>query len=98
MQVREFAFHSSELPALTELKNSKRKKHVLYSWQPMFSGVFHLHDFIRRTGIHKPTAMGLLLQLTAAEVLRELRPGSSRRAAVLCFPESLNIAEGRRIV
>ena len=60
--------------------------------------IFETTDFIKRTGIHKPTAMGLLRQLKAADVLRELRPGSGRRAAVLCFPELLNIAEGRRIL
>ena len=60
--------------------------------------IFETSDFIRRTNIHKPTAMGLLRQLKASGVLRELRPGSGRRAAVLCFPELLNIAEGRQIV
>lgn len=60
--------------------------------------IFETTDFIRRTGIHKPTAMGLLRQLKTADILCELRPGSGRRAAVLCFPELLNIAEGRRIV
>ena len=60
--------------------------------------IFETTDFIRRIGFHKPTAMGLLRQLKTADVLRELRPGSGRRTAVLCFPELLNIAEGRRIV
>jgi Fic family protein len=60
--------------------------------------IFETTDFIKRTRIHKPTAMGLLRQLKTAAVLRELRPGSGRRAAVLCFPELLNIAEGRKIM
>ena len=55
-------------------------------------------DFMKRTNIHKPTAMGLLRQLKGAGILKELRQGSGRRAAVLCFPELLNIAEGRIIV
>lgn len=48
--------------------------------------------------IHKPTAMGLLRQLKSENILKELRPGSGRRAAVLCFPELLNITEGRKII
>ncbi|MEO5329058.1 MAG: Fic family protein [Magnetococcus sp. THC-1_WYH] len=59
---------------------------------------FATTDFIERTQIHKPTAMGLIRQLKAGNILRELRPGSGRRAAVLCFPELLNIVEGRHIV
>lgn len=60
--------------------------------------IFETTDFINRTGIQKPTAMGLLRQLKAANVLHELRPGSGRRAAVLCFPELLNIVEGRKVL
>ncbi|MCC5846390.1 MAG: Fic family protein [Verrucomicrobia bacterium] len=60
--------------------------------------IFETTDFVRRTGIQKPTAMGLLRQLKAAGILRELRAGSGRRAAVLGFPELLNIAEGRKIL
>lgn len=60
--------------------------------------IFETTDFTKRTGILKPTAMGLLRQLKAANVLYELRPGRGRRAAVLCFPELLNIAEGKKIL
>ena len=60
--------------------------------------IFGTTDFVQRTGIHKPTAMGLLRQLKHADILKELRPGSGRRAAVLCFPKLLNIAEGKKIL
>ena len=60
--------------------------------------IFESTDFIKRTGIHKPTAMGLLRQLKAKEILKDLRPGGGRRAAILYFPELLNIAEGRRVL
>ncbi|MDP2505973.1 Fic family protein [Oceanobacter sp. 3_MG-2023] len=60
--------------------------------------IFETTDLVARTGIHKPTAMSLLRQLKSANILQELRPGSGRRAAVLCFPELLNIAEGRKIL
>lgn len=60
--------------------------------------IFETTDFVKRTGIHKPTAMGLLRQLKSTAILKELRTGSGRRAAVLCFPELLNIAEGKEIL
>jgi len=60
--------------------------------------IFGTTDFVKRTNIHKPTAMGLLRQLKTHDILKELRPGSGRRAAILCFPELLNIAEGKHII
>jgi len=60
--------------------------------------IFETTDLVKRTGIHKPTAMGLLRQLKGKNILKELRPGSGRRAAILCFPELLNIAEGKKIL
>lgn len=60
--------------------------------------IFSTTDLIARTQIHKPTAMSLIRQLKTAEILQELKAGSGRRAAVLCFPRLLNIAEGRRIL
>ena len=59
--------------------------------------IFQTTDFITRSGIHKPTAMSLLRQLKNVRVLVELRPGSGRRAAVLCFPRLLNITEGKNL-
>lgn len=60
--------------------------------------IFSTTDLIARTQIHKATAMSLIRQLKTAEILLELKAGSGRRAAVLCFPRLLNIAEGRRIL
>lgn len=60
--------------------------------------IFSTTDLIARTQIHKPTAMSLVRQLKAADILQELRAGAGRRASVLCFPRLLNIAEGRRIL
>jgi Fic family protein len=82
--------------AIYEATHSQYTVHVL---DAIFDRpIFATTDFIERTQIHKPTAMGLIRQLKAGNILKELRPGSGRRAAVLCFPELLNIAEGRRIV
>ncbi|HBM17273.1 MAG TPA: cell filamentation protein Fic [Lentisphaeria bacterium] len=60
--------------------------------------IFETMDFVRRTGIHKPTAMGLLRSLKHENILKELRPGSGRRAAILSFPKLINIAEGRQVL
>ncbi|WP_319549511.1 Fic/DOC family N-terminal domain-containing protein [Desulfogranum marinum] len=60
--------------------------------------IFKTTDFVQRTGIHKPTAMGLLRQLKQENILKELRTGSGRRAAVVSFPALVNIAEGKKVL
>ncbi|MFM2043679.1 MAG: hypothetical protein RLY86_2255 [Pseudomonadota bacterium] len=56
--------------------------------------IFKASDFRDAAGIPGPTATRILRICRDNGLLRELRPGSGRRAAVLCFPELLNIAEG----
>ena len=60
--------------------------------------IFETTDFVRRSKINKKTAMDLLKKLRDANILAVFRENSGRRAAVLCFPELLNIAEGRTIL
>lgn len=60
--------------------------------------IFSTAGFVKQTGIHKPTAMGLLRKLKESEILIEIRQGRGRQAAVLGFPRLLNIAEGRKIL
>ena len=60
--------------------------------------IFKTTDFVTETGIHKPTAMGLLRQLKQQGILSELKEGRGSRAAVLCFPQLINIAEGKEVV
>lgn len=60
--------------------------------------IFETTDFVTRSNINKKTAMALLKQLREAHILVVLREGVGRRASVLCFPELLNIAEGRKIL
>lgn len=59
---------------------------------------FKTSDFIEETKIQKATAMTLLRQLKEAEILKEIRPNSGRRPAVLCFPDLLNVAEGKLVL
>jgi Fic family protein len=49
-------------------------------------------------GIHSKTTPGLLRQLKAAGILREIKPGSGNQAATLCFPRLINVAEGRDVL
>ena len=60
--------------------------------------IFKTTDFVKETGIHKPTAMGLLRSLKKAGILSEMNEASGRRAAVLCFPRLINIAEGKKVI
>ena len=57
--------------------------------------IFRASDFREAAGIPAPTATRILRVCRDNGLLRELRAGSGRRAAVLCFPELLNLAEGR---
>ena len=59
--------------------------------------LFRSTDFITSSSIPDPTARRLLTQVKKANLIRELRPGVGRRAAVLCFPDLLNIAEGEDV-
>ena len=56
--------------------------------------IFRSSDFRDAADIPAPTATRILRVCRDNGILRELRPGSGRRAAVMCFPELLNIAEG----
>lgn len=58
--------------------------------------IFRTSDFVATAGIPRPTANRILRVVRDEMLLREIRPASGRRAAVLAFPELLNIAEGRR--
>ncbi|MGR3761085.1 Fic family protein [Roseobacteraceae bacterium NS-SX3] len=59
--------------------------------------IFAASDFVAHVDIPKPTANRILREVRDGEnpLLTVLRPASGRRAAVLAFPELLNICEGR---
>ncbi len=59
--------------------------------------VFSSSDFVQRAGIPEPTARRVLRGLTANNILKTLRRGRGRRAAILLFPDVLNIAEGQEV-
>jgi Fic family protein len=57
--------------------------------------IFRASDFVATGEIPRPTANRILRVVREQGLLKEIRPASGRRAAVLAFPELLNIAEGR---
>lgn len=57
--------------------------------------IFRSSDFVASSGIPAPTARRFLVVLRDAGVLKQLAVARGRRAATLCFPALLNIAEGR---
>ncbi len=56
--------------------------------------IFSASDFVAQANIPIPTAKRILRLVRDNGLLRELRPSSGRRPAVLVFPELLNICEG----
>lgn len=54
-----------------------------------------ISDFVATSSIPEPTAKRILPALREAGILRVLVEASGRRAATLCFPALLNIAEGQ---
>lgn len=60
--------------------------------------IFSSQDFVTDAMVPAPTARRLLGVLKREGILRELEPARGRRAAVLAFPELLNIAEGREVL
>ena len=59
--------------------------------------VFRTTDFMAAAHIPKPTAMRILRVLRKGGVLRVLSPASGRRAAMLMYPDLLNVTEGEEI-
>ena len=85
---------------IQEITHSQYSVHLLDALfsKPIFSTTDLANQLHQEHNIHKQTTLGLLRQLRGANVLIELRPGSGRRAAILCFPELLNAAEGRNVL
>ncbi len=82
-----------------EITHSQYSVHLLDELfsRPIFKTTDLVSRFKRELDIHEKTTPGLLRQLKEAGVLMELQPGKGRRAAVLCFPELINLAEGRAV-
>ena len=81
---------------LPELTRSQYANHAL-DW--IFARpIFRSSDFVATAQIPEPTARRFLSVLQQADILKAISAGRGRRAAVLAFPELLNIAEGREVL
>jgi len=58
--------------------------------------IFQSTDFIRRSKIPKESAIRIINALKKAALVRDVRPGRGRRAAIMIFPELITITERGR--
>lgn len=80
-----------------EVADSTHSQYAIHALDWIFERpIFKSSDFIASAGIPEPTAKRIVPTLREAGVLRELVKASGRRPATFCFPELLNIAEGRQ--
>ncbi|MBN1243330.1 MAG: Fic family protein [Spirochaetales bacterium] len=86
--------------AIQAATHSQYTMHVLDAIfnKPVFRSSDLSRQMLREFGIHEKTTPGLLRQMRDAGILRELKPGSGRTPATLCFPRLLNLAEGREVL
>jgi Fic family protein len=59
--------------------------------------IFSITDLAASAGVPKATAKRIVALARDGGLLRELRSGHGRRAAILAFPELLNIVEGHQV-
>ena len=99
--------NEAKAKAILELYQAKKdwiaeKTHSQYAVRALdwFFGqpIFKTSDFVASAGIPKPTANRIVRVVRDEGLLVDLRPGRGRRAAVVAFPELLNIAEGRPVL
>lgn len=86
--------------AIQETTHSQYSVHLL---DAIFDKpIFRTSDLVNRLnaeyGIHEKTTPSLLRQLKEVGILREIQAGSGRRAATLCFPRLINLAEGKDVL
>lgn len=84
-----------KIAELTHSQYASRIVDFLFS-RPIFTST----QFIRELEIPPPTAQRFLSLLLRrdTDVLRTIRKGAGRRAAILAFPKLLNIAEGKPVL
>lgn len=76
-----------------------RSQHAVRVLDTLFDRpIFAASEFVKRSGIPRPSALLFLRTLREAGILRVLREGSGRRSTLFVFPELLNRAEGRPVL
>lgn len=81
-----------------EVVDLTRSQYAIHALDWIFERpIFRSSDFVASAGIPEPTAKRIVPALRESGILRILVEASGRRAATLCFPALLNIAEGREV-
>ncbi len=85
------------------IQASTRSQYTVHLLDAIFSKpIFRTTDLAEQLnaefGIHEKTMPKLIRQLRAAGILQELKPASGNRPATLCFPQLVNLAEGRQVL
>lgn len=79
-----------------EIPKALRSQYLVQAIDALFDRpIFLNNDFIKRSRIPKESALRILRVLKEKGFVRDLRPGSGRRAAILVFPQLLTITERR---
>ncbi len=86
--------------AIHEATHSQYTVHILDAIfsKPIFRSSDLAQQLNREFGVHEKTTPGLLRQLKEAGILRELQARAGSRAATLCFPKLINLAEGQQVL
>ena len=80
-----------------KIHNATHSQYIIQILDALFfRPIFKATDFTARTGIAKATSLRYLKQLKDSGILRELSVGSGSKGTVFCFPDLLNIAEGKK--
>ena len=93
------ALYEQMKPRIQNITHSQYSVHLLDAIfsRPIFRTTDIVVQFEREYSIHPKTTPALLRQLKKARVLLEIQPASGRRSAILCFPNLLELTEGRKI-
>ena len=83
-----------------ETLHSQYSVHLLDAMfiKPIFASTDLVERLRIEFNIHDKTTQNLLRQLKDTGILEQLRKGKGRSPSILCFPELVNIAEGRNIL
>lgn len=86
-----------------EIQEATHSQYAVHVLDAIFSKpIFRSSDLTAQLhkdfNIHEKTTPGLLRQIKDVGILRELKPASGRRPATLCFPQLINLVEGKEVL
>ena len=107
-QARQNSLRVRSMMALYEetkvkIQETTRSQYAVYLLDGIFSKpIFISSDMVKvlnqKCDVHEKTGATMLKKLKEIGILRELRPSSGRRSAILVFSRLINLAEGKEVV